>query len=116
MDRTYRIRQDGHVRGFCSGLTAVKQSIWKILHTQEGQHLIYGNSGYGIDWEGICAAFDAGRQGEAEQMITAALMKDERIQQVENIQCVRQQDGMVLAFEVTCTYGSFLAEEVWAYV
>lgn len=116
MDRTYRMRQDGHVRGFCTGLEAVKQSIWKMLNTQQGQHLIYGSSGYGLDWEALRAALEDSKHSEVEQILTSALMKDERIQQVEEIQCVQQQDAIWLSFGVVCSYGNFWVEEVKAYV
>lgn len=116
MDRTYRMRQDGHVRGFCTGLEAVKQSIWKMLNTQQGQYLIYGSSGYGLDWEALRAALEDNNSNEAERIITSALMKDERVQKVEEIQCVQQQDAIWLSFGVVCSYGNFLVEEVRAYV
>lgn len=111
-DRTYRIRQNGTVRGFCTGMDAVKQSIWKILNTWQGEHLIYGNSGYGVDWEALRIALDGGRESEAEKLLTTALTWDERVQQVEELSFVRQQDGVSISMRVTCVCGSFWVQEV----
>lgn len=115
-DQTYRIRQNGTVRGFCTGMDAVKQSIWKILNTWQGEHLIYGNSGYGVDWEGVRAALDSDRESEAQKILTTALTMDERVRRVEEITFSRQLDGIAVSMRVTCVCGSFWVQEEMEHV
>jgi len=113
--RTYRIDfEQGRVVGMADGLDAVKQAVYKILHTDRFRHLIY-SSDYGMEWNGLIGANPAFIQAELKRRITESLLQDDRIEAVQDFEFEFNGDTALVRFTVVSSFGSY-QEEVTARV
>jgi len=113
--RTWKIDFDrGRVIGMTDGLEAVKQTVYKILHTDRFRHLIYSTD-YGMEWDGLIGANPAFIQAELKRRITEALLQDDRIEAVQDFEFEFNGDTALVRFTVVSTAGSY-QEEVTARV
>lgn len=113
--RTYRIDfEQGRVVGMADGLDAVKQAVYKILHTDRFRYLIYSTD-YGMEWDGLIGANPAFIQAELKRRITESLLQDDRIEAVQDFEFEFNGDTALVRFTVVSTAGSY-QEEVTARV
>ena len=110
--RTYRIDfERGRVIGKTDGLEAVKQAVYKILHTDRSRHLIY-TPDYGMEWDGIFGGNPVFVRAELRRRITEALLADDRIEAVQDFEMEFGLDEVKVRFTVVSTYGNFREEVI----
>lgn len=116
--RTYRIeREAGVVRGFCDGLEAMRQTIFRILNTERYQYLIYSWN-YGIETRDLYGQPVTYVCPELERRIAEALSMDTRIVGVTDFEHDTSERGAVRTmFTVRTIYGDLKGQkEVKLYV
>ncbi|MFD2329112.1 DUF2634 domain-containing protein [Cohnella sp. GCM10020058] len=107
---TYRIRTDtGQAAGMVDGLEAVKQSVLKILGTERFEHFIYSFD-YGTETARLAGASPAFVQAELARTIREALLQDDRINEVNDMQITIQGDEALASFTVISDLGAFGSE------
>lgn len=107
--RTYQIDLTRkRVVGAVDGLDAVKQAVFKILQTSRFEHLIYGGN-YGSEASNVVGGSPAGA-AEVGRFIREALLQDDRITAVQDMQISVAGDEMTATFTVVSIFGSFTAE------
>jgi hypothetical protein len=107
--RTYKIDLTRkQVVGTVDGLEAVKQAVFKILQTSRFEHLIYAGN-YGSEATNVVGGSPAGA-AEVGRFIREALLQDDRITAVQDMQISVAGDEMTATFTVVSTFGSFQAE------
>ena len=98
------------VRGFCDGIEAMKQTVFRILQTEKNAFIIYPPS-YGlktIDLYGMPVTYVC---PELERRIKNALMMDDRITRVYDFEHDFPQKGVIhTSFKVSTIFGEFKAE------
>ncbi|WP_227793557.1 DUF2634 domain-containing protein [Paenibacillus guangzhouensis] len=108
--RTYKINfGTRRVIGMTEGIDAVKQSVYKILNAERFVHLIYGNW-YGFQGNHLIGQSEAVLRVELERRIREALMQDDRISDITDVQIIVQGDEALVDFTVVSTYGDFRME------
>lgn len=107
-EKTYWMH-DGHIRGFCEGLEAAVQAIYKILNTERYEHVIYSwNYGFqkndliGQPVDYVCA--------ELEDRITEALTQHDMITGCDDFEFETGRGWVHVTFRVTTVYGVTEAE------
>lgn len=105
--RTYMIDfTKGRSMGITDGLDAVKQAVYKILHTDRFAHLIY-DANYGSDITGLQGRSQGYVRSEIERRIREALLEDDRISDIENMTITISGDEALIDFTVVSTFGDF---------
>ena len=99
------------IGGMVDGLVALKQAVYKILSTERYAHMIY-SSGYGIERNGLIGMHPAVLRSEAARRIREALLQDDRIEAVEDMEVVLEGTEAKAAFTVRSVYGDFAQEVV----
>ncbi|MNU85106.1 hypothetical protein D3C71_748440 [compost metagenome] len=113
--RTYRLDLgQGRAYGMVDGLDAVKQAVSKILQTDRFQHLIY-DADYGSELTGLRGRSSGYVRSEMDRRIREALLQDDRIIGVEDMQIMIAADEATATFTVVSSYGNY-TEEVSASV
>lgn len=113
--RTYGIDfAAGKATGMVDGLEAVRQAVYKILRTDRFAHLIY-DANYGSEISGLQGRSQGYVRSEIERRIREALLQDDRISEVADMQINITGDEALVTFTVVSTYGDF-KEEVTASV
>ena len=109
--KTYRMALDGDsVRGFCDGLEAVKQAVFRILNTERYQFIIYSWN-YGIETLDLYGEPITYVCPELERRIADALSVDSRIISVTDFEHDLSIKGVIhTTFTVHTVYGEFNAE------
>lgn len=111
--KTYQMdTETKRIAGYCDGIEAVKQAVYKILNTERYQYLVY-------DWNYGAEIADLIGNGEAEEYIQSelrskieeALLEDDRISAVENFQVKKQQKRIFVAFTVVSNVGNVEIEQ-----
>ncbi|WP_058303453.1 DUF2634 domain-containing protein [Gorillibacterium timonense] len=109
--RTYRLDPvNGRIAGMIDGLEAVKQAAFKLLQTERFDFLIYDQA-YGSEFRGLIGLPGVIAASELERLIREALLTDDRISDVQNIQVEHEVDETLVRFDVISTAGSFLMEK-----
>lgn len=85
------------------------QSVAMSLSVERYRHSIF-SWGYGSELTGLLGKDMARIEAEAPDMIKACLMVDDRIDDVNQFTFRRQDDGVVIAFHVVGTWGTFESE------
>lgn len=107
--RTYQIDLNRkRVVGTTDELDAVKQAVFKILQTSRFEHLIYAGN-YGSEASKVVGGSPAGA-AEVSRFIREALLQDDRITAVQEMQVRVAGDEMTATFTVVSVFGSFRAE------
>ncbi|MBP1990204.1 DUF2634 domain-containing protein [Paenibacillus eucommiae] len=111
--RTYRINPlTKRVGGMIDGLEAVKQAVYKILQTERYAHIIYSTD-YGSQLSTAPGTSPAYVQMELGRKIRDALIQDDRITDVQDMQIRINGDEALASFIVNSEYGNFqVTEEV----
>lgn len=105
--RTYRLDiERGRVIGMTDGLDAVKQAVYKIIHTERFAYLIYDSS-YGYEGHGLIGKDPLFVQSEIRRRIQEALLQDDRITDIQGLQIEFEGDTARVRFTVVSDYGSF---------
>ncbi len=84
-------------------LTAMEQAIFKILETNRFEKLIYGDD-YGF--EALIGKDETFVRAETKRRVTEALLQDDRITAVENIQMVFDMDEVLVSFDCVTIHGT----------
>ena len=89
------------------GVNAMKQAVYKILHTERYKYEIY-DWNYGIEFADLFGRAKAYAYPELKRRITEALLSDKRILSVENFKLERGKKNIVaISFMVNTIFGSF---------
>ncbi|MFD3260813.1 DUF2634 domain-containing protein [Paenibacillus lentus] len=108
--RTYGIDfHKGRCTGMIDGLDAVRQAVYKILQTDRFAHLIY-DANYGSELTGLQGRSQGYVRSEIDRLIKEALLADNRISGVENMQITINGDEALATFTVASTFGDFKSE------
>lgn len=102
--KTYRLT-DINIQGFVNELKALQQAIYKVLHTEKYEYLIYSFN-YGIELESLIGKDPIYVQIELQRRIEECLLQDERITGIDNFQCTITGDSLLCTFDVTSIYGN----------
>ena len=105
--RTWRLNMErGRVTGLIDGLEAVRQAVFKMLHTERFRHLIY-DANYGTEWIGLIGQDPVFVRSELRRRITEALTQDDRIDDVTDYAFDFSGENAVVHFTVVSTFGTF---------
>lgn len=110
--KTYKMDLNGNsVRGFCDGLEAVKQAVFRILNTERYQYIIYSWN-YGIETLDLYGQPVTYVCPELERRIEEALTIDSRIIRVTDFEHDTSIKRVIhTTFQVYTIYGDFAAEK-----
>lgn len=107
-NRTYRALPD-RIEGFVDGLEALKQAINKVLSTEKYEYPVYGFN-YGIAWKELVGEEQTYVRAEMKRMIQEALLRDDRIQGVDEFRFSFAGDICRCTFHVSGIYGDIEIE------
>lgn len=110
--KTYKMDLEGDsVRGFCDGLEAMKQAVFRILNTERYQYIIYSWN-YGIETLDLYGEPITWVCPELERRITEALSVDSRITNVTDFEHDTSVKGVVsTTFIVHTIFGDLKADK-----
>lgn len=103
VSKTYKV-MDNRIQGFTDELQALKQAIYKELNTERYEYPIYSFS-YGIELESLIGKDVTYVKIELKRRIQECLLKDSRVESVDNFQFDVKGDEMLCTFDVTSIYG-----------
>ena len=111
--KTYRVL-NGRVVGWIDNKQALRQAVEKLLHTERYMYEIYTDE-YGIELQALIGEnFDL-VEAEIGRIIKEALLADDRIVSVENIQATKlDSTSLLITFSVESIFGTLAFEEVVA--
>ncbi|WP_420285499.1 DUF2634 domain-containing protein [Enterococcus cecorum] len=111
--KTYRVL-NGRVVGWIDNKQALRQAIEKLLHTERYMYEIYTDE-YGVELQALIGeSFDL-VEAEIGRIIKEALLADDRIVNVENIQATKlDSTSLLITFSVESIFGALAFEEVVA--
>ncbi|MNW45951.1 hypothetical protein D3C74_232270 [compost metagenome] len=99
----------GRIVGRTDGLEAIKQAVFKIFQTNRFEFEIYSFD-YGNELTLLLGSSPEFVKSEATRMIKEALLPDDRIDAVENVEAFIHGDLLTIRFTVVTVYGSFEQE------
>ena len=97
------------VRGYVSGQDAMQQAIYKILHTERYQYIMYSWN-YGISLKDLFGQPISYVLPELERRITEALTWDDRIDSVDDFEFETSRGTVHVSFTVHTIYGDVESE------
>lgn len=108
--RTYYLHTDtGRVLGFCDGLEAMRQAVYKILQTERYEYVIYSWS-YGVEFADLFGKPIPFVYSEIKRRVSEALLRDDRITNVDNFQFSQGRGKVHATFDVTTAQGVIQTE------
>lgn len=108
---TYKLTEDGSVRGSIDAEESIKQTIFRILNTERYQYIIYPWY-YGIETLDLYGEPVTYVCPELERRIKEALLTDTRISNITNFEFNLEKKGVVhVTFLVNTIYGEIKAEK-----
>lgn len=110
--KVYKMDLDGNsIRGYCDGLDAMKQAVFRILNTERYQYIIYSWN-YGIETLDLYGQPVTYVCPELERRIKEALLVDSRITSVTDFEHdVSVKKVVHTTFTVHTIYGDIAAEK-----
>jgi phage baseplate assembly protein W len=100
------------INGFCDGLEAMKQIIYKILNTERYEYIMYSWN-YGIELVDLYGEPVTYVCPEVQRRITEALIQDDRIESVDNFEFDTSEKRTVkVTFTVHTIFGNVESEKV----
>lgn len=110
-NKTYKINfEEKRIIGEIDGLEAIKQAVYKILHTERFNCLLYSWD-YGVEFENLIGKDYDFILGDLQRRIEEALLQDDRIERIENIKVNKKQnDSIDVSFVVVSKYGNITTE------
>ncbi|OMF23381.1 DUF2634 domain-containing protein [Paenibacillus sp. FSL H8-0259] len=104
---TYRMDfEHKRIAGRMDGLEAVKQAAVKVLQTARFEHLIYSPN-YGAEWSLVLGQDRLLARPELRRIVSEALLQDERIQQLEDVEILFNGDTVSFSCTAVTVYGNF---------
>lgn len=103
-NKTYKLSEE-KIEGFVDELEALKQSIYKALATERYEYPIYSFS-YGIAWKELIGEERPFVRAEMKRMIEEALLRDDRILEVDGFEFEFSGDSCHCSFDVLSIYGN----------
>ncbi|MDQ0195804.1 DUF2634 domain-containing protein [Paenibacillus wynnii] len=104
---TYRLDLDRkRISGSIDGLEAVQQAAVKILQTDRYEQLIYSFN-YGTEWRLVLGQDRLLVRSEIRRVLTEALLQDDRITGIEDMEVLFSGDNLTVEFTVVSQYGDF---------
>lgn len=107
--------EENFLRGRAEGLQALRQAVYLLLQTEQGEYEIYPGA-YGVRLGDLVGRSLAYAIPEVERRLREALMADERIISVEDFRFERRPGSSALgvSFMIRSVYGELAAQkEVW---
>lgn len=106
-NKTYKINfEEKRIIGEIDDLDAVKQAVYKILHTERFNSLVYSWD-YGVEFENLIGKDYDFILGDLQRRIEEALLQDDRIERIENVKVDKKQnDSIDVSFIVISKYGN----------
>ena len=106
-NKTYKINfEEKRIIGEIDDLEAVKQAVYKILHTERFNSLLYSWD-YGVEFENLIGKDYDFILGDLQRRIEEALLQDDRIERIENVKVNKKQnDSIDVSFIVVSKYGN----------
>ena len=106
-NKTYKINfEEKRIIGEIDDLEAVKQAVYKILHTERFNSLLYSWD-YGVEFENLIGKDYDFILGDLQRRIEEALLQDDRIERIENVKVDKKQnDSIDVSFIVISKYGN----------
>ena len=106
-NKTYKINfEEKRIIGEIDDLEAVKQAVYKILHTERFNSLLYSWD-YGVEFENLIGKDYDFILGDLQRRIEEALLQDDRIERIENVKVNKKQnDSIDVSFIVISKYGN----------
>lgn len=101
--KTYKLT-DNSIQGYVDNLEALEQAIYKELNTEKYEHPIYGFN-YGIELESLIGKDQTYVQIELKRRIRECLLRDDRIERVDNFKFSITGNEILCTFDVTSIYG-----------
>lgn len=101
--------EDESIRNHTDDLEAIKQAVYKILHTERYQYIIYSWN-YGIELQDLFGMPLPYVYPELKRRITEALTWDERIEDVTDFSFNHKRGEVSTTFTVHSIAGDFEAE------
>lgn len=100
---TYKTTKD-NIQGYTDNIDALQQAIYKELSTEKYEHVIY-DFDYGIELESLIGKDPIYVKIELKRRIQECLLKDERIETVDNFTFSTSGDSLLCSFDVVSIYG-----------
>ncbi len=113
--KTYKLDFDNkRIQGHCDGLEAVKQAIKKILLTTRNEFEILYSEDYGSDIQNVITEDYSLETLEniIPNFIYEALLEDDRITNVTDIEMSLNNDELSISFTVETDFGTLQIQEV----
>jgi len=105
--RTYKINfETGRIDGMIDEIDAVKQAVQKVLQTERFEHLIY-SGGFGSELSTVIGSDRATFPSDVKKAIRAALIRDDRIRDLQEWNFEYDGDTATVTFTVVTQFGSF---------
>ena len=106
-NKTYKINfEEKRIIGEIDDLEAVKQAVYKILHTERFNSLLYSWD-YGVEFENLIGKDYDFILGDLQRRIEEAVLQDDRIERIENVTVNKKQnDSIDVSFVVVSKYGN----------
>lgn len=101
--------EDESIRSHTDELEAIKQAVYKILHTERYQYIIYSWN-YGIELQDLFGMPLPYVYPELKRRISEALTWDDRIEDVTDFSFSHKRGAVSTTFTVHSTVGEFTAE------
>ena len=94
------------------GLEAIKVWIWLCMHTERFRHAIY-SADYGASLEQYIGHMLSEEyiNTDCESEITDALLINEYIESIEDLEAIRNSDSLNISFRVVTKFGSIEVDE-----
>ncbi len=114
--KTYKMDLDSNIiNGYCDGLEAVKQAVYKILNTERYQYIIYSWN-YGVEFADLFGEPVDFVCPEIERRITEALKQDDRVVSVDSFLFdVSKKHTVKVSFTVKTIFGDLNIEKEVSY-
>ena len=110
--KTYKLDIEKNIIvGYCDGIEALKQAIYKILNTERYDYLIYSWN-YGVEIKNLIGEETTLVIPELERIIKEALMQDDRIEDVTDFEFSIKENIVTTKFKVTSVEGVAEIEKV----
>lgn len=110
-NKTYKIDfQENRIIGKIDNLEAVGQAVYKILHTERFNYLIYSWD-YGVELESLIGKDYEFILGDLQRRIEEALLQDDRIEVIEHLKIQKKEkESIIVSFLVISKYGNIPTE------
>lgn len=114
--KTYKMDLDSNIiNGYCDGLEAVKQAVYKILNTERYQYIIYSWN-YGVEFADLFGEPVDFVCPEIERRITEALKQDDRVVSVDSFLFdINKKHTVKVSFTVKTIFGALNIEKEVSY-